>query len=90
MCRDRFGRPAPQLQRRAQSISAGPIDWGTGEILAFGSLLLDDRPIRMAGQDSRRGTFSSRFATIIDRNNADEWTPLSHLDEDQATFYIYD
>jgi 2-oxoglutarate dehydrogenase E1 component len=80
----------PQLQRRAQSISAGPIDWGTGEILAFGSLLLDGRPIRLAGQDSRRGTFSSRFATIIDRNNADEWTPLQHVGEDQATFYIYD
>jgi 2-oxoglutarate dehydrogenase E1 component len=80
----------PQLQRRAQSISAGPIDWGTGEILAFGSLLLDGRPIRMAGQDSRRGTFSSRFATIIDRNNADEWTPLSHVGPDQAPFYIYD
>ncbi|HSI26188.1 MAG TPA: multifunctional oxoglutarate decarboxylase/oxoglutarate dehydrogenase thiamine pyrophosphate-binding subunit/dihydrolipoyllysine-residue succinyltransferase subunit, partial [Aeromicrobium sp.] len=80
----------PQLQRRAQSISAGPIDWGTGEILAFGALLLDGRPIRMAGQDSRRGTFSSRFATIIDRNTGDEWTPLSHVGENQAPFYIYD
>ncbi|HUP99214.1 MAG TPA: multifunctional oxoglutarate decarboxylase/oxoglutarate dehydrogenase thiamine pyrophosphate-binding subunit/dihydrolipoyllysine-residue succinyltransferase subunit [Aeromicrobium sp.] len=80
----------PQLQRRAQSITAGPIDWGTGEILAFGSLLLDGRPIRMAGQDSRRGTFSSRFATIIDRNNGGEWTPLSHVGPDQAPFYIYD
>ncbi|EFQ82980.1 oxoglutarate dehydrogenase (succinyl-transferring), E1 component [Aeromicrobium marinum DSM 15272] len=80
----------PQLQRRAQSISSGPIDWGTGEILAMGSLLLDGRPVRMAGQDSRRGTFSSRFATIIDRTNAEEWTPLSHISEDQATFYIYD
>ena len=80
----------PQLQRRAQSISAGPIDWGTGEILALGSLLLDGRPVRMAGQDSRRGTFSSRFATIIDRNSGDEWTPLQHLGDDQSTFYIYD
>jgi 2-oxoglutarate decarboxylase len=80
----------PQLQRRSASIGAGPIDWGTGEILAFGSLLLDGRPIRMAGQDSRRGTFSSRFATIIDRNNGNEWTPLQHVGPDQATFYIYD
>ncbi len=80
----------PQLQRRAASITAGPIDWGTGEIIALGSLLVDGRPVRLAGQDSRRGTFSSRFATIIDRNNAAEWTPLSHIDEDQATFYIYD
>jgi len=80
----------PQLQRRAASITEGPIDWGTGEILAFGSLLMDGRPVRLAGQDSRRGTFVQRFATIIDRTNADEWTPLSNLSDDQAKFYCYD
>ncbi len=80
----------PQLQRRAAAIADGPIDWGTGEILAFGALLMDGRPVRLAGQDSRRGTFVSRFATIIDRNNADEWTPLSNLTEDQAKFHVYD
>jgi multifunctional 2-oxoglutarate metabolism enzyme len=80
----------PQLQRRAAAITDGPIDWGTGEILAFGSLLMDGRPVRLAGQDSRRGTFVSRFATIIDRNNADEWTPLANLAEEQGQFYVYD
>ncbi|MDX6277959.1 MAG: multifunctional 2-oxoglutarate metabolism enzyme, partial [Nocardioidaceae bacterium] len=80
----------PQLQRRAASITAGPIDWGTGEIIAMGSLLADGRPVRLSGQDTRRGTFTSRFATIIDRVNANEWTPLSHVAEDQATFYVYD
>ncbi|MDO7867339.1 multifunctional oxoglutarate decarboxylase/oxoglutarate dehydrogenase thiamine pyrophosphate-binding subunit/dihydrolipoyllysine-residue succinyltransferase subunit [Nocardioides jiangxiensis] len=80
----------PQLQRRAAAITDGPIDWGTGEILAFGSLLMDGRPVRLAGQDSRRGTFVQRFATIIDRNNADEWTPLANLTEDQAKFFVYD
>ncbi len=80
----------PQLQRRAAAITDGPIDWGTGEILALGSLLMDGRPVRLAGQDSRRGTFVSRFGTIIDRKNADEWTPLSALTEDQAKFSIYD
>ncbi|MBA2956630.1 multifunctional oxoglutarate decarboxylase/oxoglutarate dehydrogenase thiamine pyrophosphate-binding subunit/dihydrolipoyllysine-residue succinyltransferase subunit [Nocardioides sp. MAH-18] len=80
----------PQLQRRAAAITEGPIDWGTGEILAFGSLLMEGRPVRLAGQDSRRGTFVSRFATIIDRRNADEWTPLANLTEDQAKFYVYD
>jgi len=80
----------PQLQRRAAAITDGPIDWGTGEILAFGSLLMDGRPVRLSGQDSRRGTFVSRFATIIDRRNADEWTPLANLSEDQGQFYIYD
>ncbi|MGD9959519.1 multifunctional oxoglutarate decarboxylase/oxoglutarate dehydrogenase thiamine pyrophosphate-binding subunit/dihydrolipoyllysine-residue succinyltransferase subunit [Nocardioides sp.] len=80
----------PQLQRRAAAITDGPIDWGTGEILAFGALLMDGRPVRLAGQDSRRGTFVSRFATIIDRKNADEWTPLSTLTDDQAKFFVYD
>ncbi|WP_312855972.1 multifunctional oxoglutarate decarboxylase/oxoglutarate dehydrogenase thiamine pyrophosphate-binding subunit/dihydrolipoyllysine-residue succinyltransferase subunit [Nocardioides stalactiti] len=80
----------PQLQRRAAAITEGPIDWGTGEILAFGALLMDGRPVRLAGQDSRRGTFVQRFATIIDRNNADEWTPLANLTEDQAKFFVYD
>ncbi len=80
----------PQLQRRAAAITDGPIDWGTAEVLAFGSLLMAGRPVRLAGQDSRRGTFVSRFATIIDRVNADEWTPLSSLTDDQAKFYAYD
>ncbi|HNJ78208.1 MAG TPA: multifunctional oxoglutarate decarboxylase/oxoglutarate dehydrogenase thiamine pyrophosphate-binding subunit/dihydrolipoyllysine-residue succinyltransferase subunit, partial [Marmoricola sp.] len=80
----------PQLQRRSAAITQGPIDWGTGEILAFGSLLMDGRPVRLAGQDSRRGTFAQRFATLIDRKNADEWTPLANLSDDQASFYVYD
>jgi 2-oxoglutarate decarboxylase len=80
----------PQLQRRANAITDGPIDWGTAEILAIGSLLMDGRPVRLAGQDSRRGTFVQRFATIIDRTNANEWTPLTALTEDQAKFHIYD
>jgi 2-oxoglutarate decarboxylase len=80
----------PQLQRRAAAILEGPIDWGTGEMLAFGSLLMEGRPVRLAGQDSRRGTFVQRFATIIDRRNANEWTPLSNLTEEQAPFFVYD
>jgi 2-oxoglutarate dehydrogenase E1 component len=51
---------------------------------------MDGRPVRLAGQDSRRGTFVQRFATIIDRQNADEWTPLTNLTEDQAKFHVYD
>ena len=80
----------PQLQRRAAAITEGPIDWGTAEILAFGSLLMQGRPVRLSGQDWRRGTFVQRFATIIDRVNAAEWTPLQNLSTDQAQFYIYD
>ncbi len=80
----------PQLQRRSKSILEGPIDWATGEILAFGSLLLEGRPVRLTGQDSRRGTFSQRFAAVIDRENSDVWMPLRNLSEDQAKFQVFD
>jgi multifunctional 2-oxoglutarate metabolism enzyme len=80
----------PQLQRRAAAMTEGPIDWATSEILAFGSLLMQGRAVRLSGQDSRRGTFTQRFATIIDRTTAAEWTPLQHLTDDQGRFYIYD
>ena len=80
----------PQLQRRAAAITQGPIDWGTAEMMAFGSLLLDGRPVRLAGQDSRRGTFVQRFAAVIDRVAGTDHIPLQHLDENQASFFVYD
>src|SRR3712207_4685510 len=55
----------PQLQRRAAAITDGPIDWGTGEILAFASLLMEGRPVRLAGQDSRRGTFVQDRKSVV-------------------------
>jgi 2-oxoglutarate dehydrogenase E1 component len=80
----------PQLQRRAKSIIDGPIDWATGELLALGSLMIEGRPVRLTGQDTRRGTFSQRFAAIVDRKNGDAWLPLQHLDPDQGRFHVYD
>jgi 2-oxoglutarate dehydrogenase E1 component len=68
----------------------GGIDWGFGELLAFGSLLLEGKAVRMAGQDSRRGTFVQRHAVFHDRENGQEWMPLRNLSADQAKFYIYD
>ena len=58
----------PQLQRRLAALDDATIDWAGGEALAFGSLLLDGHPIRLAGQDARRGTFSNRHAVIIEIN----------------------
>ena len=78
------------MEKRAQSVTDGGIDWGTGELIAFGSLLMDGTPIRLAGQDSRRGTFVQRHAVLIDKNNAEEWTPLLYLGEGQARFWVYD
>jgi 2-oxoglutarate dehydrogenase E1 component len=80
----------PQLQRRAGMLTDGPMDWGTAEIAAFGSLLLEGRPVRLAGQDSRRGTFVQRFAAVVDRVTGEPHIPLQHLDENQAKFYVYD
>ncbi len=80
----------PQLARRAKQIKEGPIDWATGELLAVGSLLLEGRPVRMTGQDTRRGTFSQRFGAVVDRVSNESYVPLKHLSEDQAQFDIYD
>jgi 2-oxoglutarate decarboxylase len=80
----------PLLARRAAMVNEGGIDWGFGELLAFGSLLMEGTPVRMAGQDSRRGTFVQRHAVLTDRLTGAEWTPLANLSEDQAKFWIYD
>ena len=78
------------LERRATMSTEGAVDWGYGELLAFGSLLLEGVPIRMAGQDSRRGTFVQRHAVLTDKLTGAEWTPLANLSEDQGKFWIYD
>lgn len=64
-------RLQPQLQRRAAMVEDGTIDWGMGETLAIGSLLLDGTPVRLAGQDSQRGTFGQRHAVLIDRETGE-------------------
>ncbi|WP_456853048.1 multifunctional oxoglutarate decarboxylase/oxoglutarate dehydrogenase thiamine pyrophosphate-binding subunit/dihydrolipoyllysine-residue succinyltransferase subunit [Geodermatophilus sp. SYSU D00742] len=78
------------LERRAAMVSEGGIDWAMGELLAFGSLLMQGVPVRLAGQDSRRGTFVQRHSVLIDRETAAEYTPLAHLAQDQAKFFVYD
>jgi 2-oxoglutarate dehydrogenase E1 component len=78
------------LAKRVEMSREGGIDWGFGELLALGSLLLEGKTVRMAGQDSRRGTFVQRHAVFHDRENGQEWMPLRNLSEDQAKFYIYD
>ena len=54
-----------------------PVDWGTGEALAFGSLLLDGTPVRLSGQDSRRGTFSQRHSVVYDYDTGQPYCPLA-------------
>ncbi len=78
------------LAKREQMSREGGIDWAFGELLAFGSLLLEGTPVRLAGQDSRRGTFAQRHAVFHDRETGAEWTPLAFLSRDQAKFWVYD
>src|SRR5690606_12226644 len=61
-----------------------------GELLAFGSLLMEGTPVRLAGQDSRRGTFVQRHAVLHDAKTGAEWTPLRYLTADQAKLWVYD
>ena len=83
-------RLAPQLQRRAQMVEDGTIDWGMAEALAIGSLLLEGRSVRLAGQDTRRGTFGHRHAVIVDRETGWQYKPLKQCYRDGAKLWVYD
>lgn len=83
-------RVLPQLQRRAAMPDVGTIDWAAAETLAIGSLLLDGVPVRLTGQDSRRGTFGQRHAVLTDRRTGVEHTPLRSLGPQAADFTPYD
>ncbi|MBN9609965.1 MAG: alpha-ketoglutarate decarboxylase [Actinobacteria bacterium 69-20] len=78
------------LDRRQEMSRHGGIDWAFAELLALGSIAAEGRMVRVAGQDTRRGTFSQRHAALIDRKNGAEYLPLQHLTEGQERFLIYD
>jgi 2-oxoglutarate dehydrogenase E1 component len=85
----------PKLARllagRVQAVEEkGALDWATAEMLAIGSLLWEETPVRLSGQDSRRGTFSQRHAVLVDMKTAEHWIPLNHLREGQSEFCVYD
>ena len=78
------------LERRLQVWKAGgPYNWAFAEALAFGSLLLEGTPVRLSGQDSRRGTFSQRHSVLYDEDNRQRYIPLNHLRPNQARFCVY-
>ncbi|MGQ0616490.1 MAG: multifunctional oxoglutarate decarboxylase/oxoglutarate dehydrogenase thiamine pyrophosphate-binding subunit/dihydrolipoyllysine-residue succinyltransferase subunit [Acidimicrobiia bacterium] len=82
---------ARQLDARTRMFrDEGEVDWALAESMAFGTLLLEGTDIRLAGQDTRRGTFSQRHSVLVDHQTGREWAPLAHLDPDQAKFWIYD
>jgi 2-oxoglutarate dehydrogenase E1 component len=67
-----------------------PIDWAVAELLAFGSLLKEGVPVRLSGQDSRRGTFSQRHSVVYDARTGEPYSPLGALSPNQAPFHVYD
>ncbi len=87
--------PHPKLARQFAARSKayheqGETDWATAELLAMGSLVAEGTPVRLAGQDSRRGTFSQRHAALIDYENEQSWIPIATLPGRQASFWVYD
>jgi 2-oxoglutarate dehydrogenase E1 component len=87
-------RPNPKIKRlietRAKALTENqPIDWSYGESLAFASLLLEQTPVRLSGQDVERGTFSQRHCVLNDVENNEKYSPLKHLGASQAQFCVY-
>jgi 2-oxoglutarate dehydrogenase E1 component len=85
----------PKIERlianRVKTMDAkGAVDWASAEALAFGSLLLEKTPVRLSGQDSRRGTFSQRHAVLVDSQTNGRYVPLNHLGPGQAELCVYD
>lgn len=77
------------VKKRYEMSTNGKIDWGFGELIAFGSLLMEGVQVRMSGQDVQRGTFVQRHSVLHDTQSNDEWVPLRNLADDQAKFMIY-
>ena len=80
------------IERRSEAFAnGGPFEWSFAETLAFGSLLLEGKPVRLSGQDSRRGTFSQRQSVFYDAETRERFIPLNHITApgEQATFCVY-
>jgi 2-oxoglutarate dehydrogenase E1 component len=73
-------------QRLEMAQGKRPLDYGMAEALAFGSLLKQRVPVRLSGQDSQRGTFNQRHASLIDIETEEEYLPLQHLGQGEAWF----
>ncbi|SNT34816.1 2-oxoglutarate dehydrogenase E1 component [Tropicimonas sediminicola] len=79
------------LEAKKQMFETGEgFDWATAEALAFGSLLTEGYPVRLAGQDSTRGTFSQRHSGFINQQDEERYYPLNHIREGQAQYEVID
>ena len=80
------------LKKRAEMMESNQplIDWAMAELLAFGSLLVENKEVRISGQDSRRGTFSQRHAVYTDFEREFDYIPLNHIKHNQSVLRIFD
>ncbi len=83
-------RLVPQLRRRAEMVATDSIDWGMAEALAIGSLVNEGKWVRLAGQDSRRGTFGHRHAVIVDARTGWQYKPLKRCYDKGGKLFVYD
>ncbi len=86
-------RVKPVIEKRKEMSREGHIDWAFAELLAFGSLAEQGALVRLAGQDSRRGTFTQRHSVLIDRKTGDEYNPIAELAtaaDNGGKFMVYD
>ncbi|HDS06644.1 MAG TPA: 2-oxoglutarate dehydrogenase E1 component, partial [Bacteroides sp.] len=74
---------------REKMIREDRLDWALGELMAYGSLLLEGHPVRISGQDSVRGTFSHRHAGMVVTESTESYFPLQHISREQAPFNIF-
>ncbi len=79
------------LETKAEMFKTGKgFDWATAEAMAFGSLMLEGYPVRLAGQDSTRGTFSQRHSGLVNQDTEERYYPLNHIREGQARYEVID
>ncbi len=82
---------ARQLEAKKEMFTSRKgFDWATAEALAFGSLVTEGYPVRLAGQDSTRGTFSQRHSAFVDQVTEDRYYPLNNIKEGQARYEVID
>ena len=77
------------LQGKQKLLDMGKVDWGYGELMAYGSILLENNNVRLSGEDVKRGTFSHRHACFFDAETNAEFNRLNTISDKQGQFYIY-
>ncbi len=84
-----FRKVKKLFKDRRSMVEGDRLDWGLGELLAYGTLLVEGHPVRVSGQDVERGTFSHRHAVVKTEDSEEERIPLNHLEEGQEQLSIY-